>query len=231
MADEEVNQAEDLNRIIEAEMRCNQFAKEVLIESYERRYWEIGARKYVLPETLGVGVEMIGLYFSKRKRNEAEIPQQEWRRMLLLAPLIWTMFVLLEMLSILMIPWGYYDQFRQKRAELKKIKAQIAEIRLWSITDYSPPVKTLEALWKPYRNYKLNIEEVILVLSQWISVLYGDELAKTVNVTVLKDEILSSHINANSDFYQGNADAVHFHFAPLDKSLVRALSSRLPAYG
>lgn len=231
MADEEVTQSEKLNQITEAERRCHQFATDVFIASYQRDYEETANSKYELPNEWTVGIKLIGFYFSKSMRDEAKIPQHEWRRMLLFAPILMPLFILFQLVSIVILPWDYYEKYQQKRAELEKIKAKIAEIRRLPMTEYSPRVKTLEALWKPYRNYKLNLEEVTLVLNHWIELLYGEAISKTVDIEALIDEMVTSRVKANGDFYRGKANSAHFYFETIDESLVRILSRRLPVYG
>ncbi len=231
MADEEVTQSEKLNQITEAERRCHQFATDVFIASYQRDYEETANSKYELPNEWTVGIKLIGFYFSKSMRDEAKIPQHEWRRMLLFAPLLVPLFVLFQLIFIVILPWDAYEKYQQKRIELKKIEIDMDRLSYLPIADQSPPVKTIEALWKPYRNYKLNLEEVTLVLNHWIELLYGEAISKTVDIEALIDEMVTSRVKANGDFYRGKANSAHFYFEPIDESLVRILSKRLPVYG
>jgi hypothetical protein len=72
---------------------------------------------------------------------------------------------------------------------------------------------------------------VIRVLNHWIELHYGEDVLKKIDLEALNDEIITSRVKANMDFYRRKPNSPHFYFAPLDESLVRELSSRLPAYG
>ncbi len=110
-----------------------------------------------------------------------------------------------------------------------KIKKELKAIKSAHISIFNPE-KTLRSLW-----YEIGLEDVlynekekILVLQQWLPILYGEHV--NISLEGRLSAIYKSRSAANVAYYSGELDAPHFCFAPAMQSLIDTLSSELGEY-
>lgn len=147
-------------------------------------------------------------------------------KQLLLLPIALIVVFFTVILKSIEYIWGCLESCQKAWELRKKIN------KGFDSTEFlSPKSKTLDALWRACDLFEeLSAEHSVELLNKWLVVLYGQELAESVNVEARIDTIIQQQLKANLPFYEGS-NAPHFHFASPTKVLIRELTEKLPPYG
>lgn len=140
-------------------------------------------------------------------------------------------FVLVFLLAIL-VPVAYIVHLVEINEKKKKLKKEIIFEAQASKNREVPKIKTLKQLWSihGFDEHKYTTEERIELLEKWINILYGADMALSLNLEERVKIIELRHSEANKSYHKGEIDAHFFHFiSPVD-ALIQNLSEELPTY-
>jgi hypothetical protein len=113
----------------------------------------------------------------------------------------------------------------------RELKQMIKLCNLNCISTQSPNIKRLEYLWGLHgldESYTHN--ECIDLLSVWIKILYGADIASNINIRQKIDTICAKRVELNRPYYENRMEGTHFHFAPVLPSVITLISNELPEY-
>ncbi|ART83801.1 hypothetical protein CBP31_15110 [Oceanisphaera profunda] len=133
------------------------------------------------------------------------------------------LMILLLLMFLVAIPFLYFSHVLTNYLLKRKIKKELKAIKSTQVSIFNQE-KTLCGLW-----YEIGLEDALynekekmLVLKQWLPILYGDYI--DINIECRISAIYESRSAANVAYYNGEPDAPHFHFVPAMQSLIDALS-------
>ena len=143
----------------------------------------------------------------------------------LLLPIALIAFILVDVLTV-----GV--NMRETHIEKRKLQAKILKEKIIPKNLESPKTKTLASLWQLHglSERACTNEERLQLLSEWIEILYGESIAKGVNLNQRLETIMSMHAIANRPYYDDESGAAHFYFGPPVDCLISELSEELPEY-
>lgn len=150
---------------------------------------------------------------------------------ILLMPLVFIIIIFLLML-MLTVPIAYifniWTTHRIKRDLEKEIK--LYDLNIDNIN--KPKFKTVESLWELHglNEAKYTTDECIALLSKWITILYGADIAMNINICHRMDVMAANRIELNRPYYENQSNSTHFHFAPIFPSIIVLISNKLTAY-
>ena len=143
----------------------------------------------------------------------------------LLLPIVLIALILVDVLTVGVNLWETHSDKRKLQAKI--LKEEIIPKNL-----EAPKTKTLDSLWQLYglSERACTNEERLQLLSEWIEILYGESIAKGVNLNQRLETIMSMHAIANRPYYDGESGAAHFYFGSPVDCLISELSEELPEY-
>ena len=162
--------------------------------------------------------------------------QVEWKKeprkriiQILLMPPVITLVIFVFLLTF---PIAYVLNIRTthiKKRDLEK-EIKLCDFNLESTN--KPNIKTVESLWELHGldDNKYTMDECIDLLSKWIKILYGADIAMNINIRQRVDTIATNRMELNRPYYENHSDGIHFHFAPIFPSIVVLISNELSAY-
>ena len=140
--------------------------------------------------------------------------------------------LLIAFSTLLVVPIAYlahrWDIYKQKQT----LKREVADEKTRPSDTELPALKTLDALWQLHGllESKYSSDERLDLLSQWLEILYGTDVAEDLAIKHRVDAIGARHLKANRSYHEYQYGAAHFNFAAAVESLIRQLSDELFEY-
>jgi hypothetical protein len=162
--------------------------------------------------------------------------QVEWKKeprkriiQVLLMPPVITLVIFVFLLTF---PIAYVLNIRTAHIKKRDLEKEIKLSDLNFGSTNKPNIKTVESLWELHGldDSKYTMDECIDLLSKWIKILYGVDIAMNVNIRQRVDTIAANRIELNRAYYEKHGDGMHFHFAPIFPSVLSLISKELPEY-
>ncbi len=141
-------------------------------------------------------------------------------------------------LAVLIFPIAYlvniraiYNEKRDLKKELKLCDVNFASA-LKNTGTNKPNIKTVESLWELHGldNANFTMDEHIDLLSKWIEILYGEDIAMNIDIRQRVDTIAANRMELNRLYYENHSDGIHYNFAPIFPTMVAIISKELPKY-
>jgi hypothetical protein len=154
-------------------------------------------------------------------------PKKRLIQILLVPPII----TLIIFVFLLTYPIAYMINIWSTYKIKRELKKEIKSCDLNYISAQSPNIKTLESLWELHGlDDKYTNDECIELLSAWIKILYGADIATNINICQKIDIISENRAELNRPYYENRKEGIHFHFAPVLPSVITLISKELPEY-
>ncbi|MBA6336669.1 hypothetical protein H4J57_05575 [Colwellia sp. BRX8-7] len=158
--------------------------------------------------------------------------QVEWKKELIKKIIQTLLMPLVIFLLLLTLPIAYMFNiwtFHRKKRDLEK-EIKLCDLNFEGTNNLN--IKTVESLWELHGldDNKYTLDECIDLLSKWIKILYGADLAMNINIRQRVDTIAANRIELNRAYYENESDGIHFHFAPIFPSIIVLISNELSAY-
>ena len=121
---------------------------------------------------------------------------------------------------------------RETHIEKRRLQAEILKEKIIPKNLEAPKKKTLRSLWQLHglSERACTNEGRLQLLSEWIEILYGESVAKGINLNQRLTAIMSIHERVNRPYYEGESDATHFFFGSPVDGLIMELSEELREY-
>ena len=141
-------------------------------------------------------------------------------------------------LAVLIFPVAYlvniravYNEKRDLKKELKLCDINFAST-LKNTGTNKPNIKTIESLWAVHGldNTNFTMDEHIVLLSKWITILYGADTAKNINIDKKVATMNANRMELNRPYYENSSSGTHYNFAPIFPTMVAIISKELPVY-
>jgi hypothetical protein len=162
--------------------------------------------------------------------------QVEWKKeprkriiQILLIPPVITLVIFVFLLTF---PIAYLLNIRTAHVKKRDLEKEIKLCDLNFESKNKPNIKTVESLWELHGldDNKYTMDECVDLLSKWIKILYGADIAMNINIRQRVDTIAANRMELNRPYYENHSDGIHFHFAPIFPSIVVLISNELSAY-
>jgi hypothetical protein len=155
-------------------------------------------------------------------------PRKRIIQILLMPPVI----TLVIFVFLLTFPIAYVLNIRTAHIKKRDLEKEIKLCDLNFESTKKPNIKTVESLWELHGldDNKYTMDECIDLLSKWIKILYGADIAMNVNIRQRVDTIAASRIELNRPYYEKHSDGMHFYFGPIFPSVLSLISKELPEY-
>jgi hypothetical protein len=175
----------------------------------------------------GIPIDHILSGFTTQVEWEKE-PRKRIIQILLMPPVI-TLVILVFLLTF---PIAYVLNIRTTHIKKRDLEKEIKLCDLNLESTNKPSIKTVESLWELHGldDNKYTMDECVDLLSKWIKILYGADIAMNVNIRQRVDTIAANRIELNRAYYENHSDGIHFHFGPIFPSVLSLISKELPEY-
>lgn len=113
----------------------------------------------------------------------------------------------------------------------KKLRKQIKEFQRVKLPYETPTQKNIEELWRCYGiDERFGLKQQLQLLNTWLELLYDEKIVKRLDIAKRAAEIGRRESEANARYFEGEKKSMHYSFAPIANTLVRALVDELPVY-
>ena len=198
------------------EIQCIKKANEVRVASAQRRL------KRLCDNGVPFDYPLAGIGWGVDWKED---PKERTKQILLL-PIGFVLIIFL----LLITPLAYLEHIREVCKEKQSMKNQILELSQAVNNFKTPTIKTLDYLWHLHGIDNYDTDEQVALLTDWVEILYGNEVVESLHINERLESITDSHVRANALSYEPNSDAPHFFFTPPVKCLIRKLSEELCRY-
>jgi hypothetical protein len=175
----------------------------------------------------GIPIDHLLSGFTTQVEWEKE-PRKRIIQILLMPPVI-TLVIFVFLLSF---PIAYVLNIRATHIKKRDLEKEIKLCDLNLESTNKPNIKTVESLWELHGldDNKYTMDECIDLLSKWIKILYGADIAMNINIRQRVDTIATNRMELNRPYYENHSDGIHFHFGPIFPSVLSLISKELPEY-
>jgi hypothetical protein len=160
----------------------------------------------------------------------------EWKKdikkRMIQAVLITLVLLVAIFLVVLIFPVAYLVNIRTVYNEKRDLRKELKLCDINFASTNKPNIKTIESFWAVHGldNTNFTLDEQIDLLSKWITILYGEDTARNINIDKKVATMNTNRMELNRPYYENISSGTHYNFAPIFPSMVAIISKELPVY-